>query len=113
MIAQACNQRFAYSLGHGDCLTKGLERRLDPDVMDDESALRHVDEIFEAAIACGGECAADIGFPIDVLALDREGLRWLRRKTAVADDSFFTRLCRSIPGFRLPSRVRTGWSRQR
>ena len=79
-VTESCNQRFAYSLGHGDCLTKGLEQRLDPDLLSDEAAIQHVDRIFTAAIAENSECRADIGFPIDICALDREGIRWLRRK---------------------------------
>jgi hypothetical protein len=112
-FAESCDRPFIYALGHGDCLEPLQRHYFNPDALSAEEAIRQVDQIFAAAIAAGGECAADIGFPIDVLALDSEGLRWLRRKTIVADERFFTRLCRSIPAFRLPSRVRTGWSRQR
>ena len=42
-LYSTCTRRFAYSLGHGDCLTAGLEQRCDPDRLSDEAAIQHVD----------------------------------------------------------------------
>lgn len=73
-----------YSFGHGDCLTKKLEQELDVNTLSDEAILSAVDQIFETARQESPICAADIGGPIDVAAIDADGFRWLRKKPAVA-----------------------------
>jgi hypothetical protein len=70
--------RFAFSLG-GDCLTKGLEQKLDPD-LPDEAVLAGIDGIFKAAKAESPVFDNRIGGPIDVCAIESTGFRWLRRK---------------------------------
>jgi hypothetical protein len=74
--------RIAYSLGHGDCLTRKLEQRLDPDVLSDDAIVNGVEEIFEAAKAENRKCQADIGGRIKVAVIDAGGFRWLPNKTA-------------------------------
>jgi hypothetical protein len=73
-----------YSFGHGECLTKELEQKLDVNVLSDEAILSGIDQIFETARQARPICAAEIGGPIDVAAIDAAGFRWLRKKPAIA-----------------------------
>jgi hypothetical protein len=70
---------FVYHIGRSDCLTKDLEKRLDPD-LPDGNVLKDIDNIFETARAVNGSCRDEVGGPIDVAAIDSVGFRWLRRK---------------------------------
>jgi hypothetical protein len=72
--------RFAYSHAHGDCLTKKLEQKLNPDTCSDSAILSGIDEIFEAARNENAECYHEIGGPIDVALIDSAGFQWLRKK---------------------------------
>jgi hypothetical protein len=70
--------RIAYSLGHGDYLTRGLEQRLDPDLLSDADIVGKVDEIFRAATVesvAGG--LDDIGGPLAIAVIDQGGFRWV------------------------------------
>jgi hypothetical protein len=88
-VAEATSRAFFYSQGYDDGLTLELKRFADRDLQTDESAIRRVDQIFEAARA-----SAEVGGRVDIITIDcLDGCRWLRKKPA---GSIFRRLYRSI-----------------
>jgi hypothetical protein len=70
---------FVYHIGRGDCLTKGPERKLDPNASDD-ILLRGIDNIFAGVQAENESCRDEVGGPIDIATIDSTGFHWLRKK---------------------------------